>query len=73
VGRRPTLSADGKVDQPFSDINDPKGICKDVSRLGRWSNGDVEVRLSSIEDLPYVMVLVRQSFKRQMGNNGDDH
>jgi hypothetical protein len=43
VGRRPTLSADGKVDQPFSDINDPKGICMDVSRLGRWGNGDVEV------------------------------
>ena len=27
----------------FPEINDPKGICKDVSSLGRWGNGDVEV------------------------------
>ena len=55
----------------FNEINDPKGICKDVSTLGRWGNGDVEVGLASFEELPYVMGLVRQSFEKQMGNNGD--
>jgi uncharacterized protein with ParB-like and HNH nuclease domain/predicted transport protein len=55
----------------FHDIKDPRGLCKDVSGLGRWGNGDVEVGLSSTDDLPYVMGLVRQSFERQMGNGGD--
>jgi uncharacterized protein with ParB-like and HNH nuclease domain/predicted transport protein len=59
------------LNMKFPEINDPKGICKDVSGLGRWGNGDVEVSLSSIEDLPYIMGLVRQSFERQMGNGGD--
>ena len=24
---------------PFAEINDPKGLCKDVTNLGRWGNG----------------------------------
>lgn len=55
----------------FHEIDDPRSICKDVSRLGRWGNGDVEVGLSSIDELPYVMGLVRQAFEKQMGNGGD--
>jgi uncharacterized protein with ParB-like and HNH nuclease domain/predicted transport protein len=51
----------------FHEIDDPHGICKDVTSLGRWGNGDVEVGLSSLEELPYVMGLVRQSFEKQMG------
>ena len=31
-------------------------------------NGDVEVGLSSLDELPYIMGLVRQSFERQMGD-----
>jgi uncharacterized protein with ParB-like and HNH nuclease domain/predicted transport protein len=55
---------------PFSEINDPKGICRDVTGLGRWGNGDVEVGLATLDDLPYVMGLVRQAFEKQMGNGG---
>jgi len=55
----------------FPEINDPKGICRDISGLGRWGNGDVEVGLTSLDELPYVMGLVRQSFEKQMGNGGD--
>ena len=55
----------------FPEINDPKKLCIDVTGLGRWGNGDVRVDLSSLEELPYVMGLVRQSFERQMGNGSD--
>lgn len=55
------------LNMPFSEINDPKGLCKDVSSVGRWGNGDVEVGLASLEELPYVIGLVRQSLERQMG------
>ena len=57
---------------PFSEINDPKGICRDLTGLGRWGNGDTEVGLSTLNDLPYVMSLVRQTFDKQMGNGDDD-
>jgi predicted transport protein len=56
------------LNMPFAEVNDPKGICKDVSDVGHWGNGDVEVALDSLDDLPYVMGLIRQSFDRQMGN-----
>jgi uncharacterized protein with ParB-like and HNH nuclease domain/predicted transport protein len=55
----------------FEEIDDPKGICLDVTELGRWGNGDVEVGLASIDELPYVMGLIRQSFDRQMGGPQD--
>ena len=55
----------------FPEINDPKGICKDVSGLGRWGNGDVEVGLALNEELPYVLGLVRQALEKQLGNGTD--
>lgn len=59
------------LNMPFSEIDDPKGLCTDVTNLGRWGNGDVEIGLSSLEQLPYVMGLIRQSFDRQMGRPED--
>lgn len=58
------------LNMPFSQINDPKGLCKDVTDLDFWGNGDVQVGLKSIEELPYIMSLVRQSYERQMGDGG---
>ncbi|SFN92704.1 GmrSD restriction endonuclease domain-containing protein [Nitrosospira briensis] len=56
----------------FAEVNDPKGLCKDVTALGRWGNGDVEVGLSTLDELPYVIGLVRQSLERQLGNGSDE-
>lgn len=53
----------------FPDISDPKGICRDISGLGRWGNGDIDIRLSKREEIPYVIGLVRQSLERQLGND----
>jgi uncharacterized protein with ParB-like and HNH nuclease domain/predicted transport protein len=58
------------INMTFAEINDPKGLCKDVTGLGRWGNGDVEVGLKSLDELPYVMGVVRQSYERQMGDGG---
>ena len=54
------------LNMPFSEISDPRGICENVTDLGRLGNGDVEVGFSDIDDLPYIMSLVRQSFERQI-------
>ena len=56
----------------FHELHDPRSLTKDVTNLGRWGNGDVEVGLSTLEDLPYVMGLVRQAFERQMGDRDGD-
>ena len=53
----------------FYDLNDPKLIARDVSKIGRWGSGDSEIGLSDISDLPYVMGLIRQSLEKQMGES----
>ena len=54
----------------YRELHDPRGMARDVTNIGRWGNGDVEVWLSSLEDLPYVLGLVRQAYERQMGDSG---
>jgi uncharacterized protein with ParB-like and HNH nuclease domain/predicted transport protein len=51
---------------PFNEIDDPKQLCRDVSQLGRWGNGQVEISLVGLDDLPYAIGLVRQALDRQM-------
>ena len=50
----------------FHELHDPHRFAKDVTNLGRWGNGDVEVGLSKQEELPYMMGLVRQAYEKQM-------
>ena len=52
----------------FHELHDPRGLARDVTNLGGWGNGNAEVPLSSVEDQPYVMSLVRQAFEKQMGD-----
>lgn len=54
----------------FPDLSDPQGIGEDVTGVGLWGNGDVTLTLSRLDDLPYVMGLVRQSYEQQMGDGG---
>jgi uncharacterized protein with ParB-like and HNH nuclease domain/predicted transport protein len=56
------------LNMEFHELHDPKGLARDVTNLGRWGNGDVEVGLNLPEELPYVMGLVRQAFEKQIGN-----
>ena len=56
------------INMEFADINDPRGLCVDVTGLGRWGNGNVMVTLDSLDKLPYIMGLVRQSLEMQLGD-----
>lgn len=57
----------------FSDINDPRGICENVfpSQGHNQASREVVVRFRKIDELPYVIGLVRQVFETQLGN-GDN-
>ncbi|MFY9353269.1 MAG: DUF262 and DUF1524 domain-containing protein, partial [Bacteroidales bacterium] len=52
----------------FNELNDPKELCRDVSQINHWGNGDVEVILESEEEIGYVIGLVRQAIEKQFGN-----
>ena len=54
----------------FTELDDPKKLGKDITGKGRWGNGDVQVELSSPDQLGDVMALVKQSFAKQ-ADNGD--
>jgi uncharacterized protein with ParB-like and HNH nuclease domain/predicted transport protein len=48
----------------FDEIDDPKGLCKEVTNLGIWGHGEVEVGLSNLDQLDDVMRLIHQSFEK---------
>ncbi len=50
----------------FDQIDDPKGLCRDITGLGKWGNGNVEFRLSQMDQLEYAMYLIRQSFEKHV-------
>ncbi len=52
----------------FDELYDPKKKCRDVSQTGHWGNGDVELFLSSEEEIAYVISLVRQAIEKQFEN-----
>ncbi len=45
-----------------SKLNDPKDITRDVSSVGHYGGGMTEITFEKMEDLPYVMTLVEQSY-----------
>lgn len=54
------------LNMAFADIVDSKNLCKDITGLGRWGNGDVEVSFSSHNQLDDVMELIQQAFDLQL-------
>ncbi len=51
------------LNMSFHEIDDPKNLCRNVSTIGHHGNGEVEVRLSSANELDDIMDLVRQAFE----------
>lgn len=45
-------------------LDDPKGITRDVSSVGHWGNGDYEIHIRTDEDIEYIMSLIKQSLKK---------
>lgn len=52
------------INLKFDEIEDPKGLCKDITGQGRWGNGDIRFSVSSMEDLDYAMFLINQSYEK---------
>jgi predicted transport protein len=53
------------LDITIDELSDPLGLARDVTAVGHWGTGSVEVRLPSSEHLADVIALVRQAFEQQ--------
>ena len=53
------------LNMKFSEVIDPNGICRDITGLGRWGNGDVELYMEHTSDVDRVMEIVEQSYRLQ--------
>ncbi|QOP45862.1 DUF5655 domain-containing protein [Sulfurimonas paralvinellae] len=52
------------INMKFSELDDYKNIVKDITNIGSWGNGDCEVNFSCLDDIDYLISLVKQSYKQ---------
>lgn len=53
------------INLDFDEVYDPTGICKDVTDLGRWGNGNVEIGFDSLAMLDATMEIIKQAIDKQ--------
>ena len=54
------------VNAKISQIDDPKGICKNSTDKKGWGHREVEIFFNSLGDLEDIMAIINQAFKQQM-------
>ncbi|AMC10223.1 hypothetical protein Lupro_02685 [Lutibacter profundi] len=52
------------INMSKGELDDTKGITRDVSTTGHWGNGDYEIQIRDDENLEYILSLVKQSIKK---------
>lgn len=52
------------INMSNGELDDPKGITRDVSSTGHWGNGDYELQINSDEHFEYILSLIKQSIKQ---------
>ncbi|RHO59527.1 DUF262 domain-containing protein [Eubacterium sp. AM05-23] len=53
------------LNMKYPEIIDPKGVCRDITGIGRWGNGDVELFFEHTSEIDDVMELIEQSYRMQ--------
>ncbi len=51
------------INVPKGKLIDNSNITNDISKVGHHGNGDYSVDLSKVDDIDYLMILIRQSYK----------
>ena len=49
------------INLQIGQLEDPKGLMRDVSKTGHWGNGDYETIIKNTKDLEYIMSLIKQA------------
>lgn len=53
------------INMKFSQIHDEYHICYDITNLGRWGNGDIELFFENLDDIDKIMEIIEQSYNFQ--------
>lgn len=53
------------INMKKGELDDPKAICRDVSKIGHYATGDYDLTIKQDTDLNYIMFLINQSYKKQ--------
>ena len=48
------------------ELDDSKGISRDVSNVGHWGNGAYEIKIRNSDEIDYIMSLLKQSFNNNL-------
>ena len=56
------------INMPYGEIRDSKGLCRDIRNLGKWGNGEADLKIQEDTDLEDVMEIIEQSFDYQLDN-----
>jgi predicted transport protein len=54
------------LDIPFSELEDPFNKARDVSNIGHYGTGQVEIKLTTEDDIDKVLYLIEQSYKQSI-------
>lgn len=53
------------LDIPFDNVIDEREICEDISNIGSWGTGDVQIKVRNDADIDYIMGLIVQSLENE--------
>lgn len=53
------------INMKKGELDDPINLCRDITSIGHYGNGDYDLRINENTDLDYVMFLINQSYKKQ--------
>lgn len=52
------------LDISIKELNDPRRIAEDCSKVGHWATGDTRFKVRRADEVPYAMSLIRQSYEK---------
>lgn len=51
------------------DLMDAKNISRDVSNVGHWGNGSYEIKVQDLDDIEYLLSLIKQSIRKNKNDS----
>ena len=54
------------LNMPFQDLQDARGVGRDVTNVGHWCTGNIDMHLTPNSDLSYAIGLIRQAYEWQI-------
>jgi predicted transport protein len=52
------------LDMPYAELEDPYALARDVSKIGHYGTGSVEVKVTGIDEMGKVIPLIEQSYNQ---------